>query len=251
MEGETTPEKKKRDFLLPGSVLVAALFISISLVWSTGKKAVDKNLSADLSGKVQDELTSPVAVSIRPVDDSDHFWGNKNAPVKLIEYSDLECPFCKDFHPTLKKVVEDYGGEIVWVYRHFPIDFRHPKARKEAEATECANELGGNDKFWAYIEKLYEITPSNNGLDLAELPKIAVAVGLDKSKFETCLTSGKYAKRVDDDVLDAANAKAGGTPYAIVIAENGKKYAIPGALPYDDPDPNQLTVKRILDEVLQ
>lgn len=115
------------------------------------------------------------------INDGDHVLGNPNALVTIIEFSDTECPFCKKFHETMRKIIDEYGkdGKVKWVYRHFPLDQIHSKSRKEAEATECATEQGGNEKFWEFINKIYEITPSNNGLDPAELPKIAKSIGLN------------------------------------------------------------------------
>ncbi|MEK7142361.1 MAG: DsbA family protein, partial [Patescibacteria group bacterium] len=151
------------------------------------------------------------------------------------------CPFCKRHHNTMNKIMEEYGksGQVAWIYRHFPLDqpdangnVLHSKAGKESQALECANEQGGGAKFWDYLDRLFDVTPSNNGLDLAELPIIAEYVDLDKVKFSQCLNSGKYAKRVTDDQFDGANSGASGTPYNIVIAGNGKKFVINGALPY-------------------
>src|SRR5574343_1436136 len=106
----------------------------------------------------------------------------------FVEYSDTECPFCKQFHSTLRQMMDEYGkdGKVAWVYRHFPIDGLHPKARKEAEATECANELGGPSKFWEYTNMIYERTPGNDGLDPANLPKFAKEIGLDEKAFTEC-----------------------------------------------------------------
>ena len=101
------------------------------------------------------------------------------------------------------------------MFRHFPIVEIHPKAPKEAEATECAAELGGEAKFWAYLDRLYEITPSNNRLDPAELPRIAQHVGLTRAPFEQCLKSGRHAARVAADVADALASGAPGTPYSV------------------------------------
>ena len=138
------------------------------------------------------------------------------------------------------------GDKVAWVYRHFPLDSLHPKARKEAEATECAWELGGNTAFWKYVDKVYEVTPSNNGLDLALLPKLATDIGLDKAKFESCLESGKYAEKISKQVEDAVNSGGRGTPFSVVIAKNGKKFVIPGALPFE----GNPSVKTILDIAL-
>ncbi len=107
----------------------------------------------------------PLEVKIRPVSESDHILGNIDAKIIIVEYSDLECPFCKVFHSTMHQVVKEYSGEVAWVYRHFPIVGLHPKAFREAEATECAWEQGGNEVFWKYTDKLFEVTPSNNGLE--------------------------------------------------------------------------------------
>jgi len=111
----------------------------------------------------------PIAKQLRPVSPDDHIVGNINAKIIIVEYSDLECPFCKVFHTTMRQVMEKGNGDVAWVYRHYPIPQLHPKAFHEAEATECAWEQGGNEAFWKYTNRLFEITPSNNGLDESEL----------------------------------------------------------------------------------
>src|SRR3546814_3164056 len=123
--------------------------------------------------------------------------------------------------------MEEYGqdGKVAWVYRHFPIDSIHSKARKEAQASECAAELGGNDAFWAYAEKLFEVTPSNDRLDLALLPRIAEDIGLDRSRFEVCLEGdargGKYADHIYSDFQYAIASVGSGTPYTLLISPSG------------------------------
>jgi len=169
---------------------------------------------------------------MEPVTPRDHIRGNPAAPVKLVEFADTECPLCKRFHPALQRVVDDYPGKVAWVFRHFPIAEIHPKAPKEHEATECAAELGGEPAFWAYLDRLYAITPSNDRLDPAELPRIAQHVGLDRAPFEQCLRSGRHAARVAEDVADALAAGAPGTPYSVIVAPNGRTYAVVGAQPY-------------------
>jgi protein-disulfide isomerase len=171
---------------------------------------------------------------MNPITSKDHIRGNPDAPVKIVEYSDTECPFCKRFHPTMQQVMDEYGGsgQVAWVYRHFPLDSLHKKARKEAEATECAAEQGGNDKFWSYLDRLMEVTPANDGLDPAELPKIAQYVGLDVTKFNECLSSGRFADKVEEDTQNAMATGGNGTPWSIVVGKDGKKYPLSGAQPY-------------------
>jgi protein-disulfide isomerase len=104
-----------------------------------------------------------------PVTDKDHIKGDISAPVKIVEYSDLECPFCKRFHATMQEVVKSYDGKVAWVFRQFPLAQLHPKAVKEAEAAECVASLGGNAAFWKFIDKVEEVTPGNNKLDEAKI----------------------------------------------------------------------------------
>ncbi len=82
------------------------------------------------------------------LDENDHYRGNPDAEIVLVEYSDYECPFCTRFHTTLKNIVREYGNQVAWVYRHYPLTQLHPNATVLANASECAAELGGNDAFW-------------------------------------------------------------------------------------------------------
>lgn len=185
----------------------------------------------------------PTDVRVRPVTDQDHIRGDKGAPVTVVEYSDLECPFCKRVNPTMQRIVQEYAGKVRWVYRHFPLDSLHAKARREAEATECAAELGGNEAFWKYLDRVFEVTPSNDGLDPARLPEIAAEIGLDKAKFQSCLDSGRYAKHVQEDYVDATAAGGNGTPYNVIIDAQGNTIPVSGAVPFE-------TFKQFLDAAL-
>ena len=184
---------------------------------------------------------------MRPVSkDSDHIRGNPAAPVTLVEYSDFECPFCKRFHVTAKQLVDESGGRVKWVYRHFPLDELHPvKARQEAVASECAAELGGNDAFWKFADRLYELTPSNNKTDIdSVLPQIAREIGLDAAKFAACRASGRHDRRVQEDYQNAVATGGRGTPWSIVVSKSGKTYPLSGSQPY-------AAVKQLADLALQ
>ena len=178
----------------------------------------------------------PQEITLRAVSSSEHILGNPGAKVVIVEYSDPECPFCKSFHGTMKRIMSEYGGNgsVAWVYRHFPIPELHAKAQAEAEAMECAAEIGGNTAFWKFADRLYEITPSNDGLDAAELPKIAAFAGLDAAAFAKCTAERRTKAKVDADHADGVAAGARGTPYSVILTKNGDKVPLEGALPYDD-----------------
>lgn len=226
-------------FLVPVSIIIAAIVIAGALFM------VNRNDSSKVadSGDTQKENVDKIA-NMRPISSDDHILGNPNADIFIVEYSDTECPFCKQFHSTMHQIIDEYGkdGKVAWVYRHFPLAQLHPKAAKEAEATECAFDQGGNTAFFAYTDRLYEVTPSNNGLDLDELPKIAEYVGLDRAKFEECFDSRKYKKKVEDDMTNAFASGGRGTPHNIMVVGD-EKVEIPGAQPFT-------AVKAAIDAVL-
>lgn len=232
-------QSKITTYATPLAIIFAGFLIAGTVVYSVGKNKI----ANDSAQNAQPEQTGSLE-ALTPITAQDHILGDPKAPIKIVEFSDTECPFCKKFQTTMHQAVKEYSGKVAWVYRQFPLDQLHSKARKESEATECAGEQGGNTKFWAYLDRLFEITPSNNGLDLAELPNIAEYVGLDRSKFEKCLSSGKFAKHIQDNVNDAIATGGNGTPWSILIAPNGKKYPINGAQPYEN-------IKQIIDATLK
>jgi len=216
-----------------------------------------------------------VEKDIRTVQKDDHILGDSRAKVVVVEFSDPECPFCKQFHATMNKIIDAYGkdGKVAWVYRNFPIAQLHPKGQKESEALECSSDQGGNDTFWRYADKLYETTNSNNSLDIGvyNLPKdpptapdgtpyytqqpprsatdagqltdMAVSLGLDKAMFESCLSSNKYESKVKKDSEEAMSAGARGTPNSILIVGK-EQVAMEGAQPFE-------AVKELIDTLLK
>jgi protein-disulfide isomerase len=182
----------------------------------------------------KEQRSADQAKNIRPVSPQrDHIYGNPDAEVSLIEYSDFECPFCKRFHVTAKEVVDSYDGRVNWVYRHFPLAFHNPGAQKQAEASECAGALGGNEAFWRYADKIYERTRSNgNGFPVNALLPLAEEIGLDTEEFRVCLETGKFAGRVLEDYDDGTNIGITGTP-GNVLRNNrtGRVVVRAGAVP--------------------
>ncbi len=212
-----------------GALIAAALYFALG----TG---------AGGTGTPNDVQQEP-AQDIRGVQTDDHIQGNPDAEVVIVEFSDTECPFCKNFHETMNQLITEYDdSELAWVYRHFPIPQLHAKAQREAEAIECAAELGGNDGFWAYTNRLYDITPSNDGLADSQLPEIAEFAGLDVDAFTTCLESGDMAPRVQEDYDEVVAAGGRGTPHNIILY-NGEQYTLEGAQSIE-------TMRQIVDQLL-
>lgn len=184
----------------------------------------------------QARLASERVRSVRPpLRDRDHIYGDPDAPISLIAYSDFECPFCKRFHSTPKDIVDAYPEEVNWVYRHFPLPMHAPGAQRQAEAAECAGELGGNEAFWAYTDAIYARTESNgNGFPLTGLAPLAAEIGLDETHFQTCLNEERHAERVREDVAEASQLGVDSTP-TVIIRQNrtGEVRLRAGALPKD------------------
>jgi len=229
---ENTKETKEKQnpYLIPGSIVVAGLFMAGALYFAGGGQVGSK-----IGPTSPDPVPSPdQEINMAPVDEEDHIRGNFDAPVKIVEFSDLECPFCQRVHTTLQQLVDDYDGQVAWIYRHAPLTQLHPKAQREAEASECAAELGGNDAFWDFIDRLYIVTPANNGLLDSQLPEIAEFIGLDSTEFLTCLDSGKYTEKVKNDLADSFASGLQGTPHSVVVGPNGELIPISGAQPYEN-----------------
>ncbi|MEN9622198.1 MAG: hypothetical protein RLZZ67_632 [Candidatus Parcubacteria bacterium] len=225
-------ENKNQSPSIPVAIIVAGALIAFG-IYMSGKSTVAPAVA-----------TAPAkqTVDIAPVSSADHVLGDRKAPITMVVYSDIECPFCKRFHDTIKTIVTEYKGKVAVAFRHFPV---HQNSVKEGEAVECAAEVGGNDAFWKYTDAIFAETKSNNGIELSRLPGIAKEIGLDVTKFNACLASGKFTAKIEKDQADVIKAGAGGTPYSVIFAPNGEKIPLTqGALPFAD-------MKRILDTVLK
>jgi hypothetical protein len=204
---------------VPVAIIVAGLIIAGAVMYTNrgnvpNSPSANNNVPADVEGDIN---------ALRPVDESDWVNGNRDAKIKIVEYSDTECPFCGRLHDSLKQVVSDYDGQVAWAYRHLPLAQLHSKAPIEAHATECAGELGGNEGFWNYTNLLYETTPANNGLDLALLPKFAEQIGLDVNAFNQCQEEGRHQDKVQEDFDNAVEVVGPrlGTPYSAMTIDGG------------------------------
>lgn len=201
-------------FLIAGSIVAAGALIAIGIYFAP-TSAPAQNETAD--GSTANDSLNVASIDNAPVTDEDYIRGSSTAAVTILDYSDLECPFCKRFHNVMKRLQDKYSGEeLAWVYRHFPLEQLHSKAPTEAHAAECAAELGGQQAFWDYTDRVFEVTPSNNGLDLDRLPEIAEEIGLERQAFVQCQESDRHQNKVQADLDDARAAGGSGTPFVII-----------------------------------
>ena len=245
-EFRPTPQQRGR-LLVPFSIVAAGLIIAGAIVYvgmANKKVAGTATNAANTTATQEVPKMIPQKLDFNPITDADHIRGDKNAPIKLIEYSDYECPFCKRFTVTLQQLTADYENSIAIVYRNFPIDSLHKRARNEAMAAECVNGLAGNDAYWKFHDLIFANTTSNDGLDPEDLPKFAVTVGVDQKAFASCLAANTYADRIAADEKDAVRAGAQGTPYSIIIGPTGDTIPVSGAQ-------SAAVISKIIDEQLK
>ncbi len=226
-------EPQKQSLSVPVAIIIAGALIAFGIYMSNRSQ----------TPQVAQNNQQNQIVPIEGITAEDHILGDRNAPIVIVEYSDIECPFCKQFHNTLHALMTEYGakGQLAWAFRHFPV---HENSVKEGEALECAAEIGGNDAFWRYTDKIFAETKSNNGIALSRLPGIAKDIGLDEKAFTACLSSNKYQAKVEKQRQDVVNAGAQGTPYSVIFAKGERIPITQGALPYSD-------MKTIIDTILK
>ncbi len=117
------------------------------------------NVKRVVDDAVLGKITKNYDGKLLDVEASDHIFGNPDAPVTIIEYSDYECPFCKQYDPTLKKIVQESNGSVRWIYRHYPL---HQHSFEKLVAAECVAKIKGNDAFWKYSDLLFGLLKTSN-----------------------------------------------------------------------------------------
>ncbi len=158
--------------------------------------------------------------------------GPANAKVVLVEISDFQCPYCSRHAPTMDQIMKDYAGKVRRVWINFPLSSIHPNAQKAAEAAECA---GDQNKFWEMHDKIFE---NQSALAVDNLKSYAKDLGLNTSKFDSCLDDGKYASKIQQQSQAAQAAGVSGTPGTFVNGE-----LVKGAYPFE-------TFKQLIDAEL-
>ena len=150
-----------------------------------------------------------------PVGTADHFQGNKNAVIELVEYGDYQCPHCGRAYPIIKSIQKKLGDKLKFVFRNFPLAEVHPNATNAAVAAETAALQG---KFWEMHDTIYE---HQEHLGDSHLIKYAAVIGLDVKQFEVDFEKPAVLDKVENDFESGVTSGVNGTPTFFV---NGERY---------------------------
>lgn len=201
---------------LPASILMAGLFIAAAIFLRGGS-----------SNLTQTQNVQDSNIPIKEVTEEDFMIGDLDADIVLVEYSDFSCGFCGRYHPTMKKIVEEYKGRVTWVYRHLPI-FNKPAAI----ASSCVGINLGDEAFFKYADKLFENQQSIND---ELLKKEALALGLAESVYDSCVNDQEIVDEINKEFTsNRVLAGFNSTPTTVLITKEGDKYSFAGALPYEE-----------------
>ena len=233
---------KRNQARVPLLILLIGIIISGGIIFSRFERK-----------EVEIEAFAPeeIILDIQPIGPTDHILGSPNAKLLIIEYSDLECPFCQQFHPTMKRIMRDYGptGQVAWVYRHFPITDIFENSYRAAVASECVVNLDETENrliFWEYIDKIFANIPVQ--LNTETLIRQAVELEIDEGDFRTCLMAERYTEKIERDMNDVAQIlkfdSGFSTPYSLIFSRNGLEERISGAVSYAE-------LKLIIDNILE
>jgi len=161
-------------------------------------------------------------------------YGSLTARFTLAEFSDLECPYCKGLHGTLKEIVDRSNGAVNWQFRHMPLSFHNPAATTEAHAAECYADQFGNRGFWVMLDEVFQKS-GGNGAGVSDLEETVRKLGADTGKYQECMASERYKGHIEDQAKLGAKIGATGTPATVLIDNlTGEKEFIKGNRPTKD-----------------
>lgn len=144
--------------------------------------------------------------------------GSESAKVKLVEFSDFQCPACLAAEPFVKRIRENYPADVQFIYRHFPLT-QHKHSKQAAIFAQAAQNQG---KFWQLHDKLFETQDQWSPLPNATpyFMGLAQSLGLDETKLKQDMESSEVAKKIEDDINDGFGVGVNSTPTFLL---NGRK----------------------------
>lgn len=218
----------KSSSTIPLAIIFGGIIVAIAVYVSIPKRPVTITDKSSL---------------VRPVGASDHIFGNPAAKVVIVEYSDFDCEYCKNFHETLHQIIANEGanGQVAWVFRQFPLLEIHPNTLSHARATECIAETAGNSAFWTFADALFKSQP----VDSSQYGTLARTAGISGDAFARCYASppATITERIMADRQNALDIGAQGTPYSVIIVAGKPATVINGIYSY-------IEMKQLIDQAL-
>lgn len=188
-------------------------------------------LAADRAAKEAQEKMEKYSGAAPTVPNGKHVYGALDARFTLVEFSDLECPYCKRFHDTPKKIADSSNGNVNWQWMHLPLDFHNPAAKVGAHAAECVAEQKGNRAFWAFLDDIF-VHSRGNGQGVSDLTTLASGMGADEDQFRACMKEGRFNSKIEEHIQKARQQGISGTPATFVVDnQTGKTQLVSGAQP--------------------
>lgn len=190
-----------------------------------------------LPPKTGEQKPAATASMIPPISGEDHVIAGdpKSAKLVLVEYSDLECPFCARFHPTLERIAKEYEGKVAWVYRQFPLSQIHQHALPAAIASECVASQKGSAAFASFVSYVFA---NQQRIGPSLYHEAAARSGISAEDLDACIAKQESLTRIQDQTSDAIAAGGQGTPFTVILNQKGETLGtIPGALSYEQVKP--------------
>lgn len=212
--------------IIPASIIIAGAIIGAAVYFGGSSPTV--NYPQENEGRAQEATVQ--AKKVDPT--SDNIYGSPGAEIFVIEYSDLDCPFCARYHNNaLAQLKSNYTEDdrVAFVFRHFPLDEPytqplHPQATEKHIAAECVAQVAGNDAFNSFITAIFS---GDRDDDLLELSAMAVESGAKKTAFDTCYNNRDTESVVSAGFQDGAQAGVQGTPSVFLQTKDGQTFQIP------------------------
>ena len=220
----------KRKLKIPSFELTPSVSILIAGVVIAGAILYTNRHPAPAAVAAAAGAAAPAAAANVPAPSaSDHIIGSPTAPIVMVEYSDFQCPYCQMIYPSLKQIQSTSNGQIAWVMREFPLYQIHPNAMPAANAAECIAAQTGNDGWWKFVEDDFA---NQSGIGTAFFTAEAQKLGVDMTKYNSCVSNSTYLTKIEGEITDAENSGGNGTPFTVIInTKTGKQYPVSGALP--------------------
>lgn len=227
----------KNNIILSISIIISSIILASSLIYYTNsktayttadginmEKAIEDGIEQYIIKQEKEYNKKQAEIDrlgekiegVPPLNEGDYIKGNKNAKISIIEYSDLDCPFCKKFHTTGYDVLNKYEGEVNWVWRHLPLTSIHPNSNAKSELAECAGKIK-YDNFWKVIDYFMNegFDPNQNVYD--HLDTIAKITNTNKESLEKCIKEGEFEDKVKISQGIAGSIGINGTPGNVII----------------------------------